>query len=96
MAESVRLLLEIGPDRIEQRVLHLAAEIAAILSGKGAEILHERSNIVAARWPDRDASALARQLAGHNIVVAARHGNLRISPHFYNDESDLAALASLI
>jgi selenocysteine lyase/cysteine desulfurase len=96
MAESVRLLLEIGPDRIEQRVLHLAAEIASILHAKGAEILHEHSNIVAARWPDRDASALARQLADHNIVVAARHGNLRISPHFYNDESDLASLASVI
>jgi cysteine desulfurase/selenocysteine lyase len=96
MAESVRLFLEIGPDRIEQRVLHLAAEIASILHARGAEILHECSNIVAARWPDRDASPLARQLAEHNIVVAARHGNLRISPHFYNDESDLAALASVI
>jgi selenocysteine lyase/cysteine desulfurase len=30
------------------------------------------------------------------VVVAARHGNLRVSPHFYNDESDLRALASII
>jgi selenocysteine lyase/cysteine desulfurase len=25
-------------------------------------------------------------------VVAARHGNLRISPHFYNTEPDLELL----
>jgi cysteine desulfurase/selenocysteine lyase len=96
MAESVRMFLEVGPDRIEERVLQLAGQLTAILQSKGAEIVHAGSNIVAARWPDRDASALARRLAEQNIVVAARHGNLRISPHFYNDESDLAALASVI
>ena len=42
---------------------------------------------------NRDAAALARELDKRRIVVAARHGNLRVSPHFYNDESDLAALA---
>jgi selenocysteine lyase/cysteine desulfurase len=28
--------------------------------------------------------------------VAARHGNLRVSPHFYNDEADLARLAEAL
>jgi selenocysteine lyase/cysteine desulfurase len=23
------------------------------------------------------------------VLVAARHGNLRVSPHFYNDEEDV-------
>jgi selenocysteine lyase/cysteine desulfurase len=49
---------------------------------------------VAARLPDRDTSAPARRLGERKIVVAARHGNLRVSPHFYNDETDLAALAA--
>jgi selenocysteine lyase/cysteine desulfurase len=30
------------------------------------------------------------------VLVAARHGNLRVSPHFYNDEADLARLAEAL
>jgi len=96
LAESVRMLLEIGPEVVERRVLDLAAQTADVLRRAGAEIRHEGSQIVAARWPDRDASALSRRLAEQRIIVAARHGNLRVSPHFYNDERDVAALAAAL
>jgi selenocysteine lyase/cysteine desulfurase len=42
--------------------------------------------------PGRDASELARRLMEKKIAVAARHGALRVSPHFYNNEEDLARL----
>jgi len=96
MAESIRLILEIGPETIERRVLELSAGAAEILKRTGATIEHENSNIVAAHWPRRDASALARTLRDKRIIVAARHGNLRVSPHFYNDESDLESLACFL
>ena len=90
--ESIRMMLEIGPERIEQRVLELATLAADILRQSGASILYDNTHIVAAHWPDRDASALARELQEQRIVVAARHGNLRVSPHFYNTEADLERL----
>jgi cysteine desulfurase / selenocysteine lyase len=96
MGESVRMILGIGPEVIERRVLDLSAQVAEVLRAARAEIRHEGSNIVAGRWPDRDASALAKTLGRKRIIVAARHGNLRVSPHFYNDESDIAALAAAI
>jgi cysteine desulfurase/selenocysteine lyase len=96
MEESLRMMLEIGPEAIENRVLELAARTAEVLRGAGASIVHENSNIVAAHWRDRDASLLARKLGERRIVVAARHGNLRVSPHFYNSETDLAALAEAL
>ena len=96
MAESIRMNLEIGPDIVERRVLELSAATAAVLKQTGAAILHEGGNILAAHWPDRDASALARKLREQRIIVAARHGNLRVSPHFYNDESDLEKLAAAL
>ena len=96
MAEAIRAFLEIGPDRIEARVLDLAAQTSEVLRRAGAEIRHENTNLVAAHWPDRDASALSRKLAETGVITAARHGNLRVSPHFYNDESDLAALAAAL
>lgn len=92
MAEAVRMLLELGPANVERRVLDLAGRTAEILRAAGAEICNPGTNIVAAHWPDRDASQLARELKGKGIVVAARHGNLRVSPHFYNTEKDLDTL----
>jgi selenocysteine lyase/cysteine desulfurase len=96
LGESVRMLLEIGPARIEKRVLGLARYAAEKLSRSGGSVSHTNSNIVAAQWPGRDLSALAGELRSSRIVVSARKGNLRVSPHFYNDESDIDVLTSAL
>src|SRR6185437_777470 len=93
-AESVRMMLEIGPDRIERRVLELAGLAADALRRSGASILYDNTNIVAAHWPDRDAPTLAKKLREQRIIVAARHGSLRVSPHFYNTEAEVEALGA--
>jgi selenocysteine lyase/cysteine desulfurase len=97
MAASVEWMLEIGPEAIEQRVLALAASARERLRNLGAEVLDfgrdAESQIVAAKFPgdapERDPSRLARELKERRVLVAARHGFLRVSPHFYNSESDL-------
>jgi selenocysteine lyase/cysteine desulfurase len=53
-----------------------------------------RSAIVAARFPDVDVSLLARALRQKRVLVAARKGHLRVSPHFYNNESDVETFAT--
>jgi cysteine desulfurase/selenocysteine lyase len=58
----------------------------------GAGVEDCRSPIVAARFEGRDVSSLARELKDRRIIVSARKGALRVSPHFYNDESDLEKL----
>ena len=45
-----------------------------------------------ATLPGRDVAEVSRSLREQRILVAARHGRLRVSPHFYNDESDLETL----
>jgi selenocysteine lyase/cysteine desulfurase len=90
------MMLEIGPDRIEERVLELAGLARDILRGSGATVVNENSHIIAAHWAERDASELARRLEEQKIVVAARHGNLRVSPHFYNTEEDLERFKSAL
>jgi cysteine desulfurase/selenocysteine lyase len=57
---------------------------------------HYDSPIVTARFAGRDAPAIARELQARKVLVAARHGNLRVSPHFYNDEADLSRLADAL
>ncbi|MEQ1883614.1 MAG: aminotransferase class V-fold PLP-dependent enzyme [Bryobacteraceae bacterium] len=98
MEASVQLIQSLGTDAIEERVLSLAAEIRARVSKLGARLEQDTGinqsdcQIVAARFPDRDVSEIAKALAQKRVLVAARHGYLRISPHFYNDDRDIGRL----
>jgi cysteine desulfurase/selenocysteine lyase len=89
MEASLDLMLEIGPDAIEARVLDLADKTRTIVRQLGATVAACASPIVAARFPNRDVSALTRALMEQRVVVAARRGHLRVSPHLYNNERDL-------
>jgi len=93
MEASVNWILAIGPEAIEARVLELAAAARTILRALGGIVDDSGSQVVAAQFPGRDIPALARELAARRVIVSARHGRLRVSPHFYNDESDLEKLA---
>jgi cysteine desulfurase/selenocysteine lyase len=89
MEASLDLILEIGPEVIERRVLQLAAKARAMLCELGASVADFASPVVAARFENRDVSALARALKEQRVLVAARRGHLRVSPHLYNNEQDL-------
>jgi len=96
LEQSVEMMLEIGPDLIEQRVMQLAGSTRDRLRDLGAEIAENGSQIVAAKFREIDPSHLARELKKRNVNVAARHGFLRISSHFYNDDEDLEQLCEAI
>jgi cysteine desulfurase/selenocysteine lyase len=92
MQASVDWMLKIGPAAIERRVLELAGAARAMLGNLGAKVAETGSQIVCAEFPNHDVSQLARALGERKVVVAARHGRLRVSPHFYNTEEDLERL----
>jgi selenocysteine lyase/cysteine desulfurase len=92
MGAVIELMLQAGPAAIEARVLELARKARAMLCGLGAEVNADASQIVTAILPGRDAGELARSLKERRILVSARHRRLRVSPHFYNDETDLEIL----
>lgn len=92
MEASLDLMLEIGADEIERRVLQLAGLTRTALRGLGAEVPEAGSQIVCAKFGGADASALARRLKERRVLVAARKGALRVSPHLYNNEEDIEVL----
>ena len=94
LGAAAQWIVEIGPAAIEQRVLALAALTRDSLKEFGADASDTGSQIVAAKFPGRDPSHLARELRPERVLVAARHGYLRISPHFYNNEEDLRILCA--
>lgn len=90
---SVDLMLELGAEAIEQRVLTLAARTREIVRSHGGSVVGDwESPTVAARFPGHDPSQLARELREEKIIVSARHGNLRVSTHLFNNEQDLDRL----
>ena len=96
MGAAVDWMLELGPEAIEQRVLELAAECTCILERAGARIAHKGSPIMAARFAGLDVQRLSAELKARRILTAARHGHLRVSVHFYNNESDLRVLSDTL
>ena len=102
---SLEVLLKVGAEEIEPRVLALADLAARGLEGLGFSVVSSRrrgetSGIVTAVPPGRNAQELIKPLDQRGVVVAARAGRLRIAPHFYNtaDEIErcLGELAELI
>jgi selenocysteine lyase/cysteine desulfurase len=96
LGSCVDLQLEIGSDAVEQRLWDLASLTRATLEELGAAVPANGSQIVCAHFANRDASELARQLRSRNIAVSARHGALRVSPHFYNSEGDVQTLGAAL
>jgi selenocysteine lyase/cysteine desulfurase len=85
-------MLALGPEEIEACVLELAHSVRQRMIALGAMAEDTGSPIVAVKFEGADPSSIARELKSQHVLVAARHGFLRISPHFYNNERDLDVL----
>ncbi len=88
------LLHAIGPAAIEARVMSLAATLRADLAERRIPDLAmdaaRHSHIVAVPLGDRDPATVLATLRARAVTCSVRDGNLRIAPHFYNDETDIA------
>jgi len=90
---ALDLLLEVGIENIEQRVLALGDRIMDHVKQRGGKIVNstepaERSGIVSFTLKG-DLDQLKQHLAGTNVNLTIRDGLIRLSPHFYNNESDI-------
>lgn len=96
---AINLLLEIGPDRIHQRVMALTRQMADGLAELGLRPVGpvddgRRGPFVAV--PTDRPEALEAALAAEGLVTAPRGQAIRFAFHFYNDESDVAAALEAI
>jgi len=101
LTAAIELLLELDLDRVAARVLELTDHLCEGLLGKGCELLSSRvageaSGIVSFVSPSEDPRAFVTRAEGEGIIIACRDRRVRVSPHCYNDESDLNALLALL
>ena len=94
---SLELLLRYGQEAIARRVLEITDLACQRLARAGATIDSVRrgeirSGIVSFRLPGRNPDTLRKQCLQRQVVLSCRAGRLRISPHAYNDESDIDRL----
>lgn len=87
------LLHSLGVAAIEARVMSLSSAVREQLADHGIPDLamdpDRRSHIVAAPLRGRDPQIVLETLKARSVTCSVRDGNLRIAPHFYNDEADI-------
>lgn len=89
-AASLSLLLEIGADRIEQRILERSRYLFdAIAQTPQLELITDHrsgryAGIVSFRHHELPSPALFQRLLAHDVICSPRAGGIRFAPHCYN------------
>lgn len=102
---SLGLLAEYGlsptASPIAERVLEISDLACAQLTEAGARILSDRtgerrSGIVAFEVPGQPPEEVRARCRDAGVVLSCRNGHLRISPHAFADEADVARLVEVV
>lgn len=100
LGAACELLLDWQPGRIRAYLLDIEAAFAERLAASGFEIAappDRAANIFGVRLPPGLAPGPVREaLAARRIRVSVRGPAVRVAPHVFNDEADLARLAAAL
>ncbi len=89
---ALKLLLDLGMDRVWERDQALTSRLVDHASARGLRLASpldavSRGSIVLLQASDP--ASVVEHLGRQGIIVDARPGKVRLSPHFYNTESDV-------
>jgi cysteine desulfurase/selenocysteine lyase len=96
---AIAYISKINILRIEERIRYLTQYLIDRLAELKIQILSPLSNIHRSAiivFKSRSPEHLVAYLGKKRIIVSARGGGIRVSPHFYNDEGDIDNLISAL
>ena len=101
LGASLELIGQLGTRAIGPRVLELSDLACQRLREKGAVLKTDRSpghksGIVVFDLPGRDPKAVVKLCRQQGVLLSARGGGLRISPHAYNNHDDIDRLIEVL
>jgi selenocysteine lyase/cysteine desulfurase len=106
LGANLKLFLELGVESLAAAVLQITDFAGKRLQEIGAKIISDRrtdyrdgaqrSGIVAFELPGYDPLSVKHHCLRQGVVLSCRAGRLRISPHAYNNESDVDRLAAAL
>lgn len=99
MGAALDLLDEAGIDRIAAHITAWLEEAEKFLAAAGLDPgprRDVRKGILTFRPPSGSAEDFVNRASKAGVVLSPRRGRVRVSPHFYNGEAELAALANLV
>ena len=107
MKATIDLLLEIGIEKVAERILSIRSRLIFGLVELGFTLLGATTNaahfsgIITVSHPTRDIPSLFKRLSENRVVCSPRQdrqGNhyLRFSPHFYNTEDEVDRVLELL
>lgn len=99
LGAALSLLEEVGVGRIAAHITDWLAEAHKQLAAAGLDPGPDpdrRKGILTFRPPSGSADEFAARAQQAGVMLSARRGRLRISPHFYSSEAELRALCQLL
>ena len=99
MGAALALLDEVGIERIATHIAAWLEEAEKMLASAGlapGPSRAVRKGILTFRAPSGTADEFVNRASKAGVVLSARRGRVRISPHFYNGEAELAALVDVV
>lgn len=103
LGESVGLLSEAGMATVETRVKALSAALAAGLRDLGCRLHtpvdkqgYPGAGIVIFSHPDHPSESLNQRISEAGLYGAARGAGVRLSPHFYQDDEEVARALEIV
>ncbi len=91
-AANMKFILDIGLENIERHVFALTDALSEIIKANGCELVSprgekNRSSILSFR--SREGEALFDKLKENKVICSFREAAVRLSVHFFNDETDV-------
>jgi selenocysteine lyase/cysteine desulfurase len=96
---AIAYISKINILRIEERIRYLTQYLIDRLAELKIQVLSPLSNTHRSAiivFKSRSPEHLVAYLGNKRIIVSARGGGIRVSPHFYNDEGDIDYLISAL
>ncbi|RLB02385.1 MAG: aminotransferase, partial [Deltaproteobacteria bacterium] len=100
LGAALELIFEVGIDNIRHRIHELNDLLYHGLIDRNLKVVssmdEENRSGILSFLPGNDSEQLYQFFINNSVIVSLRAGKIRVSPHFYNNETDIQNFFSVL